>query len=119
MIAARNYEFLNTGTVDLLVKCNTHLQRQSKKSVVRPCSYCKLLPMFCANASCKPASGAFHKTASIITYRLTFFIDMLFIVGRGYRRMAMVSTLSSISDVGSSGKESSSLSSSLMLSFLT
>jgi len=31
MIATQNYDILNTGTVDLLVKCNMHLERQWKK----------------------------------------------------------------------------------------
>src|SRR6218665_287752 len=85
VIATRNNDILNTGTVDLVVKYNMHLYRQSKTSVVRPCNYCKLLPMFSANAACKPASCTLHNTASIIMYHLTFFIVMLFIVGTGFR----------------------------------
>jgi len=45
----------------------------------------KLLPIFCANAFCKPASCTLHSNASIIVYRLNFFIAMLFIVGTGIR----------------------------------
>ena len=119
IIASRHYDILNTGTVDMLVKCNMHLQRQSRKSVVRPCSYCKLFPMFCANAFCKPASCTLPSTASILMYRITFFTVIQMYSSSSVLDFAMESTLSSISGIGSSGIQSSSLSSSLTLSLFT
>jgi len=85
VIAIRNYENLNTGTVDLLVKCNMHIYSDGQRSQWS-LQLLQVTPDVCANASCKPASCTLHGTASIITYRLTFFI----VVGTGFRNGAHV-----------------------------